>query len=77
MLKSWTLFEKLFFVVGTLAAVIATIAFKGTWVDLGFTLLYFWTAILLAKGKFACYIIGIISTFFMHMIHILTFIMEK
>lgn len=64
MLKSWTLFEKLFFVVGTLAAVIATIAFKGTWVDLGFTLLYFWTAILLAKGKFTCYIIGIISTFF-------------
>lgn len=64
MLKSWTLFEKLFLVIGTLAAVISTIVFKGTWGDLGFTLLYFWTAILLAKGKYACYIIGIISTFF-------------
>lgn len=64
MLKSWNLFEKLFLVIGTLVAITLTIIFKSTWVDLGFTLLYFWTAILLAKGKFACYIIGIISTFF-------------
>lgn len=64
MLRGWNLFEKLFLIIGTLVAVVVTIIFKATWVDLGFTLLYFWTAILLAKGKFACYIIGIISTFF-------------
>lgn len=64
MLRGWNLFEKLFLIIGTLVAVVVTIVFKATWVDLGFTLLYFWTAILLAKGKFACYIIGIISTFF-------------
>lgn len=64
MLRDWNLFEKLFLIIGTLVAVVVTIIFKATWVDLGFTLLYFWTAILLAKGKFACYIIGIISTFF-------------
>ena len=64
MLKGWTLFEKLFLILGTIAAFILTFAFKGTWVDLGYTLLYFWTALLLAKGKYSCYIIGIISTFF-------------
>lgn len=64
MLKGWTIYEKLFFAIGTLVAIVTTIVFKATWVDLGFTLLYFWTAILLAKGKYACYIIGIISTFF-------------
>ena len=64
MLKSWTKFEKIFLALGTVVAIILTFVFKGTWIDLGYTLLYFWTALLLAKGKYACYIIGIISTFF-------------
>lgn len=64
MLKSWNLFEKLFLSIGTIAAIICTIVFKCAWVDLGFTLLYFWAALFLAKGKYACYIIGVISTFF-------------
>ncbi len=64
MLKNWTRFEKIFLILGTLSAVVLTILFNGTPIDLGYTLLYFWTAILLAKGKYACYIIGIISTFF-------------
>ena len=62
--KGWTLFEILFLIIGTLAAIILTPLFKGTIIDLGYTLLYFWTALLLAKGKYLCYIIGIISTFF-------------
>ena len=62
--KGWTLFEILFLIIGTLAAIILTPLFKGTIIDLGYTLLYFWTALLLAKGKYSCYIIGIISTFF-------------
>ena len=64
MFKSWTIFEKLFLLLGTIFAFILTFLFKGTWIDLGYTLLYFWTALLLAKGKYSCYIIGIISTFF-------------
>lgn len=64
MLKSWTKFEKIFLVLGTISALVLTPLFKGTIIDLGYTLLYFWTALLLAKGKYACYIIGIISTFF-------------
>lgn len=63
-LKDWTKFEKLFLAVGTFTAIILTILFNGQIVDLIYTLLYFWTALLLAKGKYACYIIGIISTFF-------------
>lgn len=64
MLKDWTKFEKAFLFIGTIAALILTYVFKGTWIDLGYALLYFWTALLLAKGKFACYIVGIVSTFF-------------
>lgn len=63
-MKDWTKFEKAFLTVGTLAAVFSTLLFKGQIIDLAYTLLYFWTALLMAKGKYACYIIGIISTFF-------------
>lgn len=62
--KDWTIFETLFLIIGTLVALILTPLFNGTVFDLGYTLLYFWTALLLAKGKYSCYIIGIISTFF-------------
>ena len=64
MFKDWTKFEKWFLILGTIAAIALTIIFKATWIDLTYTLLYFWTALLLAKGKYSCYIIGIISTFF-------------
>jgi nicotinamide mononucleotide transporter PnuC len=64
MFKGWTIFEKLFLILGTIIAFVLTFLFNGTWIDLGYTLLYFWTALLLAKGKYACYIIGIVSTFF-------------
>ena len=64
MLKDWTKFEKIFLLLGTIFSFTITYIFKGIWIDLGYTLLYFWTAILLAKGKYACYIIGIVSTFF-------------
>ena len=62
--KDWTKFEIVFLVIGTLLAFVLTPIFKGTIIDLLYTLLYFWTALLLAKGKYSCYIIGIISTFF-------------
>ena len=62
--KDWTKFEIIFLILGTLLTFGATFVFKGTIVDMLYTLLYFWTALLLAKGKYSCYIIGIISTFF-------------
>lgn len=64
MFKDWTKFEIMFLFIGTLLALILTPVFNGTIIDLLYTLLYFWTALLLAKGKYSCYIIGIISTFF-------------
>ena len=64
MFKGWTKFEKLFLIFGTIAALILTPVFHGTIFDLCYTLLYFWTALLLAKGKWSCYAIGVISTFF-------------
>jgi len=64
LLKDWTRFELYFLLIGTLLAIIITPIFNGTIIDLIYTLLYFWTALLLAKGKYSCYIIGIISTFF-------------
>ena len=58
--KDWNIFEILFLIIGTIVALILTPLFNGTVIDLGYTLLYFWTALLLAKGKYSCYIIGII-----------------
>ncbi|MBR5419476.1 nicotinamide mononucleotide transporter [Candidatus Saccharibacteria bacterium] len=63
-LKDWTKFEKAFAALGTIAAVALTFIFKGEIVNLTYTLMHFWTALLLVKGKYACYIIGLISTFF-------------
>lgn len=62
--KNWSKFELFFLIIGTILAIVLTPLFDGTIIDLGYTLLYFWTALLLAKGKYSCYIIGIISTFF-------------
>lgn len=64
LLKDWTKFEFYFLLIGTLLAIVITPIFNGTIIDLLYTLLYFWTALLLAKGKYSCYIIGIVSTFF-------------
>lgn len=62
--KDWTKFEIIFLFIGTVLAIVLTPLFQGTIIDLLYTLLYFWTALLLAKGKYFCYIIGIVSTFF-------------
>ena len=64
MFKDWTKFEISFLFIGSLLALILTPVFNGTIIDLLYTLLYFWTALLLAKGEYCCYVIGIISTFF-------------
>lgn len=64
MLKDWTKFEISFFIIGTILTVAVTIIFKSIWVEMASTLLYFWTAILQAKGKYICYIFGILCASF-------------
>lgn len=64
MFKNWSLFEKIFLFLGTFLAIFLTFTLKASWIDLVYVLLYFWTSVLLAKGKYVCYIIGMISTFF-------------
>lgn len=46
MLKDWTKFEKYFLILGTFVAGLCNVLFNGTFVDLGYALLYFWTALL-------------------------------
>ena len=53
--KDWTKFESIFLFIGTVLAFVLTPLLKGTIIDLLYTLLYFWTALLLAKGKYSCY----------------------
>ena len=64
MLKNWSVFEKLFLLIGTCLALILAFTLKASLIDLVYVLLYFWTSVLLAKGKYICYIIGMVSTFF-------------
>ena len=45
--KDWTKFESIFLFIGTVLAFVLTPLFKGTIIDLLYTLLYFWTALLL------------------------------
>ena len=49
-LKDWTKFEKAFAALGTIAAVALTVVFRGEIVNLVYTLMYFWTELLLVKG---------------------------
>lgn len=64
MFKNWSLFEKIFLLLGTFLAIFLTFTLKASWIDLVYVLLYFWTSVLLSKGKYTCYVIGMISTFF-------------
>ena len=63
-LGDWTNFEKTFLAFGILTAIATTIGFHGDLVNLLYVISYFVTALLMAKGKVACYFIGFFSTFF-------------
>lgn len=66
--KGWNAFEIIFLTAGLLAEIILFVIFKGEWYELLYTLLYFLTALLMAKRKRICCIIGIISTAFYSMV---------
>lgn len=62
--KNWNLFEILFLFIGITLEVILFAVFKSAWYEILYSLTYFFTALLMAKGKFFCYIIGIVSIVF-------------
>ena len=62
--KDWTKFELSFLIIGLSLAILFTIIFKGTIIDMCYTILYFTTALLMSKGKVECYFVGFISVFF-------------
>lgn len=62
--KNWNLFEILFLLIGLTIELIIFIVFGAQWYEILYSLTYFLTAILMAKGKYYCYIIGLISIAF-------------
>ena len=63
--KDWTKFELSFLIIGLSLAILFTIIFKGTIIDMCYTILYFTTALLMSKGKVECYLIRIYKCIFL------------
>lgn len=62
--KNWNLFEILFLLIGVTVEVILFVVFQAAWYEILYSLTYFLTALLMAKGKYYCYIIGMVSIVF-------------
>ena len=62
--KNWNIFDIVFLFGGLLIEVTLFVIFNGKWYELIYSILYFLTALLMAKRKIVCCIIGIISTAF-------------
>ena len=62
--KDWTKFELSFLIIGLSLAILFTIIFKGTIIDMCYTILYLTTALLMSKGKVESYFVGFIGVFF-------------
>lgn len=62
--SDWTKFELGFLIVGLTISTLSSIIFNGDLVDTLYTSSYLITALLMAKGKVECYIIGFVSVFF-------------
>ena len=62
--KDWTKFELSFLIIGLSLAILFTIIFKGTIIDMCYTILYFTTVLLMSKGKVESYFVGFIGVFF-------------
>lgn len=60
----WNILEILFFVFGATIEIVFSIIYSAKWYEILYTLTYFITALLMAKGKYVCYIIGIVSIVF-------------
>lgn len=62
--SDWTKFELGFLISGLAISVLSSIVFGGNVVDTLYTSSYLITALLMAKGKVECYLVGFVSVFF-------------
>ena len=62
--SDWTKFELGFLITGLTISILSLIIFNGNVVDTLYTSLYLITALLMAKGKVECYLVGFVSVFF-------------
>lgn len=62
--SDWTKFELGFIATGLTASTLSSIIFNGNVVDTLYTSSYLITALLMAKGKVECYLVGFVSVFF-------------
>lgn len=62
--SDWTKFELSFLIVGLTISTLSSIIFSGNAVDTLYTSSYLITALLMAKGKVECYLVGFVSVFF-------------
>lgn len=60
----WTRFELWFLIIGLSISTLSSIIFSGDAIDTLYTSLYLITALLMAKGKAECYLVGFVSVFF-------------
>lgn len=62
--SDWTKFELGFLITGLTISILSSIIFGGDIVDTLYTSSYLITALLMAKGKVECYLVGFVSVFF-------------
>lgn len=62
--SDWTRFELGLLITGLTISILSSIIFNGNVVDTLYTSSYLITALLMAKGKVECYLVGFISVFF-------------
>lgn len=62
--SDWTKFELGLLVIGLSISILSSIIFNGNVIDTLYTSSYLVTALLMAKGKVECYLVGFVSIFF-------------
>lgn len=62
--SDWTKFELGLLVIGISISILSSIIFNGDVIDTLYTSSYLVTALLMAKGKVECYLVGFVSIFF-------------
>ncbi len=62
--SDWTKFELGFLITGLTISILSSIIFNGNVIDTLYTSSYLITALLMAKGKVECYLVGFVSVFF-------------
>lgn len=62
--SDWTKFELGLLIIGLSISILSSIIFNGNVIDTLYTSSYLVTALLMAKGKVECYLVGFVSIFF-------------